>query len=171
MAGSLSGANSISRSRIGRPLTSASAPSVARDKRASESFNPSETCTSSGEGPKSIMVPSTSSSNAIDAASNSAKMSVAASFAMVCVAVIRYDVIGALGHHHDVAGHQVFRDRSPVSGFELAAFVNIEKNLTCRNAYVPDFTFKAQAARGQVEILAHGRPIQRHRLDRGGEPT
>src|SRR5665213_1456531 len=91
-AGKINGANSMSRSRIGRPLTSANAPPVRSNRRFSDSFNAAETSTSKGDGPMSISVPSTSSRSAIERGSRAVNMSKAerlpASFIIVCVTII-----------------------------------------------------------------------------------
>src|SRR5687768_13765405 len=66
MAGSLSGWKNRSSSASGRPLTKASAPPVRFDRRSSATVSSGGTTTSSGVGARSRMVPSTSSSTALD---------------------------------------------------------------------------------------------------------
>src|SRR5262245_22942362 len=88
IAGKCDGAKSPSRSAIGRPLTKASAPFVRTNNRLSVSSNPGASCTSTGDGPMSTMVPSTSSKRAIFCKSSWVKTSITGSLAIVCTTII-----------------------------------------------------------------------------------
>src|SRR5258708_17359380 len=90
MTGKCSGENKRSRSVIGRPLKSATDASVRASSRSSEATNVSETCTSVGDGPISIIVPSTSSKSATVFKSSFAKRSITGSLAIVCTLIIPY---------------------------------------------------------------------------------
>src|SRR6476646_4567754 len=264
-----------SRSAIGRPLTSATAPPVRSNRRLSDLSNASETCTSAGDGPISMIVPSTSSKSAMVFKSSLAKTSMTGSLAIggttiirtlregsaersysarqhldvavdagndlkfalvdlafiagngaifalgenharkgtnrflddvttrrqnrpsrvgerlaafvadqlerdrrstvghrdvgelaglhanigthdgVGIAIIRHDVVSALRHHDDVAGRDMLGNRTAVAGFELAAFVDVERDLAARNAHIADLAFDAQSTGGQFEFLVH----------------
>jgi hypothetical protein len=61
----------------------------------------------------------------------------------VRIAVVRHDMVGALRHQHDVAGHDRVGNRALVAGLELAAFVKVKRNLPLRDARIADSTFDA----------------------------
>src|SRR4249919_2085731 len=90
MTGKRNGENKRSRSAIGRPLTSATAPPVRTSSRSSEASNATETCTSVGDGPISMIVPSTSSKRATVFKSSFAKRFITGSLAIVCTLIIPY---------------------------------------------------------------------------------
>src|SRR6478609_5710670 len=78
-----------SRSAIGRPLTNATAPPVRSNRRLSDWSSASETCTSVGDGPISMIVPSTSSKSAMVFKSSFAKTSITGSLAIGGTTIIR----------------------------------------------------------------------------------
>ena len=71
---------------------SATAPPVSPNRRFEQSSNAPETCTSVGDGPISIIVPSTSSERAIVFKSSLAKMSITRSLAIVCTTIIPFGI-------------------------------------------------------------------------------
>src|SRR5262249_15098351 len=55
-------------------------------------------------------------------------------------------------------------------GLELAALVEVERNLPRRNPRVTHLAFDAQSARGDLEHVLHRLGAQLHRLGHAGEP-
>ena len=84
----------------------------------------------------------------------------------IAVAVIRHDVIGAFRQQHDVARHHVLRDRPAIGGVELAAGKYVECYLAGGDLYVADAALEPQAARRNIEHLAHRLRAQLHGLAR-----
>ena len=82
----------------------------------------------------------------------------------VAVAIVRDDVIGALGQQHDIARHDVLRDRATVAGVELAAGENVESNLSGRDADVTDAAFDANTAGRNIQHFANRVGPQLHRF-------
>jgi CubicO group peptidase (beta-lactamase class C family) len=78
------------------------------------------------------------------------------------IAIVRYDVVGALLQQRDVAAGDVRQQRRTFATFKLAALVNRERNLVRRNLAGADPAFDAQAASRQHERLAVGFRLQRH---------
>src|ERR1700736_2258995 len=87
----------------------------------------------------------------------------------VAVAVVRDDVIGALGEQHHVAGGYVLGDAPFLARLELAAGVDVEGNLPGGNLAVADAPLEAGTAGRDLEDFAHRLGAQLHPFDRIGE--
>ena len=86
------------------------------------------------------------------------------------VTVIRYDVIGALRHEHDVTGHHALRDRPLVARLKLAALVDVERNLPGGMRTSPTLPSMRKPPAGISNTSRTVVGAQFHRLDRAGEP-
>ena len=74
----------------------------------------------------------------------------------IAVAVIRHDVIGAFRQQHDVAGQHVLRDRPALGGVELAAGVDVERNLSGGMRTSPTRPSSRMAPAGMSKISRTG---------------
>src|SRR5262249_49317133 len=66
----------------------------------------------------------------------------------------RDDVIGPFRHQDHVAGLRGLHDRTLVARLELAAAVEIERDLPVRDARIANLAFDAQATSQEIEHLA-----------------
>src|SRR6266700_2121276 len=64
----------------------------------------------------------------------------------VAVAVVRYDVVGTLRQQHQFSGRDVPGHRPLVAGLELAAGIDVERDLARRNPAVADAAFEPRPA-------------------------
>src|SRR5262249_33850812 len=78
-------------------------------------------------------------------------------------------IIEALRNHRDVAGGDVLRDRRTFDRLELAAFVDIERDLAGRDLAGADAALDAQTAGRQIEYFTHRVLLQRDRAHRTGK--
>ena len=87
----------------------------------------------------------------------------------VTVAVVGDDVVGALRHHDHFPGEHTFGNRLAVADVELAARIDVERDLCRRDARITNPALQPDPARGQIEDFARGFRAKAHLFDCAGE--